>query len=86
MTPTPPAVTVAPPRVGSTGANLDAQQRLRAALESARQAILDGQTALAAQDFGAYGDAQDALKKAVEDAAAAEEEIAGRRREPEPAP
>ncbi len=71
---------------GEPGTNLDAQQRLRAALETARQAIVDGQTALAAQDFGAYGDAQDALKKAVEDAAAAEAEIAGGGATPAPAP
>ncbi|WP_367304235.1 UPF0182 family membrane protein [Demequina muriae] len=53
-----------------------AQADLRDALERAQQAIADGQTALQASDFTAYGTAQDELAAALEDAVVADERIA----------
>jgi len=49
-----------------------AQQQLDTALVDARQAILDSQAALAANDFAAYGEAQDRLTAAIDRAIAAE--------------
>src|SRR5699024_8580330 len=52
-----------------------AQQELAEALDRASAAMRDGQEALKDNDFAAYGEAQDALQKALEDAIAADEEI-----------
>ncbi|WNM26749.1 UPF0182 family protein [Demequina capsici] len=66
---------------GSTGGTTDttaaaqARQDLRDALDRAQQAITDGNTALAAGDFAAYGDAQDALDQALQDAVVAQDQL-----------
>ena len=49
-----------------------AQQELDTALGDARQAILDSQAALAANDFASYGQAQERLTAAIDRAIAAE--------------
>ena len=54
-----------------------AQARLAAALTDANQALQDGQAALAAGDFTAYGAAQEALADAIQQALEAEAEISG---------
>ena len=54
-----------------------AQERLNDALDRANQAIQDSESALSENDFGAYGEAQDELQQAIEDALAAEQEIEG---------
>ncbi|GAB2675649.1 UPF0182 family membrane protein [Thalassiella azotivora] len=54
-----------------------AEVRLQQALTAANQAIQDGQAALAEQDFTAYGEAQQRLQRAIEDALNAEAEIRG---------
>ena len=51
------------------------ESALRSALSKAQQAIEDGQIALKTGDFGAYGDAQQALSSALQDAIAAERRI-----------
>ncbi|MFV0252365.1 MAG: UPF0182 family protein [Beutenbergiaceae bacterium] len=56
---------------------LDAQQRLDAALASAATALSDSDAALAAGDWTAYGEAQDRLQAALEEAIAAEAELFG---------
>jgi len=61
---------------GGTVVPETAQQRLSRALEAANEAIQAGQAALAAGNFAEYGQQQQKLQKAVEDALAAEEEIA----------
>ncbi len=61
----------------------DAQQRLDQALTAAGEALTASSEALAAQDFAAYGEAQDALAAAIADAQAAQEELTGTT---EPAP
>lgn len=48
------------------------QEALKDALERANQAIQDGQKALAANDWAAYGESQQRLQSAIEDALAAE--------------
>jgi uncharacterized membrane protein (UPF0182 family) len=55
---------------GSTTTNQSAD--LATALQNARQAIADGQTALAKGDFAAFGRAQDRLKSAIAAAIAAQ--------------
>jgi uncharacterized membrane protein (UPF0182 family) len=50
----------------------NASDDLKAALQNARQALADGNTALAKGDFAAYGRAQDRLKAALAAAIAAE--------------
>ena len=55
----------------------DAQARLQDALQRANQAIQDGQAALSDNDFGAYGESQQRLQQAIEDALAAEAELGG---------
>ena len=55
----------------------DARADLRAALTDARDAIAEGQRALADGDFAAYGAAQDRLAEALERAIAAETELGG---------
>jgi len=55
----------------------DAQQRLSDALADAAQALADSETALADGDWAAYGEAQQRLQTALEEALAAEAEISG---------
>ncbi|MFD1716881.1 UPF0182 family protein [Georgenia deserti] len=55
----------------------DAQQRLDEALAAAQEAMSDSQEALANNDWNAYGEAQERLQSAVEDAVAAQEELGG---------
>lgn len=62
---------------GSGGTDVEAEAALRAALDRANQAIIDGEAALAAGDFAAYGEAQDRLSEAIADAIEAEAEISG---------
>ncbi len=50
---------------------------LTAAIAAAQQAYEDGQRALARGDFAAYGQAQDALKRALDDAARAQAQLTG---------
>ena len=50
----------------------DARAQLDAALQAANQAMADSRDALAEGDFAAYGEAQDRLQQALEDAVAAE--------------
>ncbi|GIG26329.1 UPF0182 family protein [Cellulomonas denverensis] len=52
----------------------DATTRRTDALNRAQQALQDGQEALANNDFAAYGEAQDRLQQALEDAIAADTE------------
>ena len=59
-----------PSASGSTTTNQSAD--LATALQNARQAIADGQTALAKGDFAAFGRAQDRLKSAIAAAIAAQ--------------
>lgn len=61
----------------SPPASGDANARLSAALQDAQQAIADGQAALADGDFAAYGEAQERLQTALEEAIAAEAELGG---------
>ena len=56
----------------TTTTTSDSSADLRAALAAAKQAIADGQTALAKGDFAAYGRAQDRLKAAIASAIAAQ--------------
>ncbi len=60
----------------------DAQQRLAQALEAAGEALTESQEALAAQDFTAYGEAQQKLSDAVAAATEAQDELSA----PTPAP
>lgn len=62
---------------GTTDPDTDAQQRLSEALAAAEQALTDSQNAMTAGDWTAYGEAQDRLQAALEDAIAAETEING---------
>ncbi|UFU03959.1 UPF0182 family protein [Ruania suaedae] len=62
---------------GSAEVPADAQQRLNDALADAGQAIEDSNTALTNSDWTAYGEAQDRLQVALEEAIAAEAEISG---------
>ncbi len=61
-----------PPADGS-----DPQAELTQALLDAQQAFTDGETALAAGDFAAYGEAQQRLKEALDRAAQAQARITG---------
>jgi uncharacterized membrane protein (UPF0182 family) len=54
-----------------------AQGRLDQALQEANQAMQDADAALQDGDFAAYGEAQDRLQAAIEDAIAAESELGG---------
>ncbi|SED71015.1 UPF0182 family protein [Ruania alba] len=65
------------PDDGSGSPESGAQQRLNEALAAAGQAIEDSNTALANSDWTAYGEAQNRLQAALEDAIAAEEELYG---------
>jgi hypothetical protein len=81
-TPTPtttptPGTTAAPgatPAPGTT-VNPGAQAALQSALNDAKQALVDGQSALAAGDFAAYGEAQKRLDVAITAALAAEQTL-----------
>ena len=53
----------------------DPQARLNAALEEANKALADSDQALQDGDFTAYGEAQDRLQQAIEDAVAAEKDL-----------
>jgi len=64
------------PATDPTAAPDDAQAALEDALARAQQALLDGQEALADGDFAAYGEAQEELEQAIEDAILAEEALA----------
>lgn len=66
-----------PPDDGAGTPPADAQQRLDEALQAAGQALTESREALAANDFAAYGEAQDRLAAAIEAATAAQDEIAG---------
>lgn len=63
--PTPPADSTA----------TDPRTRLSTALDAANQAIKDGQAALAKGDFATYGETQQRLQQALEEAMAADQEI-----------
>jgi uncharacterized membrane protein (UPF0182 family) len=56
----------------TTTTTSDSSADLKAALAAAKQAIADGQSALAKGDFAAYGRAQDRLKAAIASAIAAQ--------------
>jgi uncharacterized membrane protein (UPF0182 family) len=56
----------------TTSTTATASSDLASALQSAKQAIADGQAALAKGDFAAYGRAQDRLKAAIAAAIAAQ--------------
>ncbi|SEJ19883.1 UPF0182 family membrane protein [Demequina mangrovi] len=64
---------------GTDGGTVDptVEADLQDALERASEAITDGEAALADGDFAAYGEAQDRLSQAIEDAIAAEAELSG---------
>jgi uncharacterized membrane protein (UPF0182 family) len=73
-TPTPtPTPTPSPTNPGGA----ESRAALAQALSDAQKAIQDGQTALAKGDFAAYGQAQDALKKALASAIDAEAKLDG---------
>ncbi|WP_082097119.1 UPF0182 family membrane protein [Demequina gelatinilytica] len=55
----------------------DVEAELADALQRASDAITEGEDALAQGDFAAYGEAQDKLSQAIEDAIAAEAKLAG---------
>ena len=63
----------APPPTDAT----DPQAALTRALLDAQQAFTDGEAALAAGDFAAYGEAQKRLKEALDRAAAAQAQLTG---------
>ncbi len=65
------------PTTGPTTSPSDARARLDDALSRAKQALDDGQAALAKGDFAAYGEAQTQLQQALTDAIAAEAQIEG---------
>ncbi len=62
---------------GGKGAETTPQQELAEALTDASAAYEEGQRALREGDFGAYGDAQERLKSALDQAAAAQQRLAG---------
>ena len=59
------------------GTDLEAAQRLNASLREAEQAMQEAQEAMSAGDWAAYGDAQERLTAALNDAVAAQQEISG---------
>ncbi len=74
-TPTP---TPTPSQGGTSGGTTDDPAAdLRAALDDANDAIQDGNAALAAGDFAAYGEAQERLQDALQRALDAEERVSG---------
>ena len=76
-TASPTASPTATPTAAPTAAPGDARAQLRTALEDARDAIVEGQAALADGNFAAYGAAQDRLAAALDRAMAAEAELDG---------
>ena len=71
-----PVATTAPtPNPTSTTTPQTARADLEKALTAANQAVLDGQKALADGDFTAYGQAQDRLDAAIQDALDAEAQL-----------
>jgi uncharacterized membrane protein (UPF0182 family) len=77
-TPTPtPSPTPTPTPTPANPAGGESRAALAQALSDAQKAIQDGQNALAKGDFAAYGDAQDALKKALARAIDAEAKLDG---------
>ena len=78
-TPTPGATATPTPTPGATATpdQVAAKAKLAAALSAANAALTEGQAALAKGDFAAYGLAQDKLKQAVADAAAAQAQLGG---------
>nr|WP_105033203.1 UPF0182 family protein [Arthrobacter ruber] len=73
-----PTPTPTPSEGGSPGGTTgDPAADLRTALDDANQAIQDGNAALAAGDFAAYGAAQDRLQDALQRALDAEERVSG---------
>ena len=79
QTPADPAAPAAP-------GGEDAKAELKAALEEARTAIQDGQAALAAGDFAAYGEAQKKVSAALQRALDAEAKVLVAAPEVAPAP
>ena len=75
--PEPTEPTAEPTAEPTTAPSGDARADLRAALIDARDAIADGQRALANNYFAAYGAAQDRLAEALERAIAAEAQLGG---------
>ncbi|WP_062384229.1 UPF0182 family membrane protein [Demequina iriomotensis] len=69
---------------GGTTVDPTVEAALQDALDRASQAITEGEEALAQGDFAAYGEAQDRLSQAIEDAIAAEAELSGASTEAEP--
>ena len=62
---------------GGKGIDTTPQQELAQALTDASAAYEEGQRALREGDFGAYGDAQERLKSALDRAAAAQQQLGG---------
>lgn len=69
-----PDATATPDPDATTAPSGDATTRRTDALNRAQQALQDGQEALANNDFAAYGEAQNRLQQALEDAIAADTE------------
>ena len=74
------------PAAPGTPAGADAKAELKAALDEANAAIREGQSALAAGDFAAYGEAQKKIAAALQKAVAAEAKIPVAAPEATPAP
>lgn len=75
-TPTPtPTPTATPTAPATPDSGTDAQARLTAALTDMQEAVTQGDTALKAGDFAAYGKAQTALQDALDRALAAEKDV-----------
>lgn len=78
-TPTPAAPTTPAPTASAPSSEAgSAQERLNAALESAKKAITDSKAALNSGDWSAYGKAQEELSKAIDGAVKAQREIDGK--------
>lgn len=77
VTPTPGPVTPTPDPTPTTPDASGSRTALNLALTDAQKALTDGQAALAEGDFAAYGEAQDALKRALARAIAAEAALDG---------
>lgn len=67
-----PTESAEPTKTPAPSGDQSAREQLDAALQDAAQALKDSESALKDGDFGAYGKAQDALQKALEDALDAE--------------
>jgi uncharacterized membrane protein (UPF0182 family) len=72
-TPTTPEPTTSPEEPAAPQG--DPRARLDAALAEANQALADSQAALSSGDFAGYGEAQQRLQQAIEEAVAAEAEL-----------